>query len=81
MEEGMPLHPHRKEIVEFSEIYQFSTMFSTTPDKIIEWKNKDPYLFKCFKIFMGGMSKANNEKGKNGTNNNRYNSKFKKTAR
>ena len=75
----MPFNKHKKDIIWFSELYQFSTTFHTTPDKILNWKKTDPYLFDCFRAFFSGMSKEN--KNENGTSNNRHNSGFKKATR
>jgi hypothetical protein len=77
MEEGMPFYEYRKDIVEFSELYQMSTTFHCTPDKILEWKEQDPHLYKCFRAFLSGMSKAH-KGGDNGTINNRHNREFNK---
>ena len=52
----MPLHEYRDDIVAFSEMYQMCTEFHVTPEKIRQWKEADPYEFKCFRSFMSGMA-------------------------
>lgn len=54
----MPLHPHKREIVEFSELYQFCKEFSMSPTQVREWRENNPHEYKCFRAFLAGMSKS-----------------------
>jgi hypothetical protein len=63
IDDGMPLHPYREQIVEFSELYQMCQEFHVTPNVIRKWKEEDPYEFTCFRMFMVGLAKKGKVKG------------------
>jgi hypothetical protein len=78
MDEGMPFEPYKKQIIDFTEIYLFCKEFNTTPDKILEFKKSNNYLFNCFKSFFKGLSEVNKE---NGRSQNRHYSEFGKASK